>query len=314
MAFINISFFKTYKVHIASISIALLIWVLVVSDNMYDYTVSVPIRTASGPSQLVVVPSLPASARIRVRGQGFALMAFLLFRDAQLEPKIEWIAGPQTIRFNKEDVMLSGNFREITVVHLLEPLEFSTSVEKLARKQVWVKSHVELKPLPGYTVVGDVVVEPATAALIGPGSYINKVDTVYTESKKLDKVKRPLQNQVAIHLDAVEYMTVNPDRVLISADIQKLMEKRINGVPLHVINTPPGYTAIVIPPTLSLTAEGGVGVVANISANQINAYIDYSRDQNQSGLDYPAYVDPVASIRFRAIEPKRFKVILERGK
>jgi hypothetical protein len=314
MAFINFSFLKTYKVHIASISFALLIWVLVVSDNTFDYTVSIPIRTSSGPSQLVVVPSLPATAKVRIRGQGYALLAFSLFREAQLEPKIEWTVGPQTIRFNKEDVMFSGSAREISVLHLLEPLEFSTAIERLAKKEVWIKNRTQLKPMAGYTVVGDVVVEPARASLIGPGSYIHKVDTVYTEEKKLEKLKRPLQSQVAIQIGPAEYVTVNPDRVLISAEIQKLMEKRITGVPLHVINTPPGYTAIVIPPTLSLMAEGGVGVVANVTANHIKAYIDYTRDQNQTGLDYPAYVDPIASIRFRAIEPKRFKVILERGK
>ena len=58
----------------------------------------------------------------------------------------------------------------------------------------------------------------------------------------------------------------------------------------------------------------GVGVVANLTEKQINAYIDFPRALDRNGSDYLAYVDPLPGVRYRAIEPKRFKVILERKK
>ncbi|HPI73778.1 MAG TPA: hypothetical protein PLZ01_10235, partial [bacterium] len=115
-------------------------------------------------------------------------------------------------------------------------------------------------------------------------------------------------------------LTVSPDQRIelspavtkFSQDVQKLMEKRISRIPIRVINAPEGVSAFAIPATLSLIAEGGVQRIATLTEKEINAYIDFPRAAEHGGSDYLAYVDPLPGVRFRSIEPKRFKVILER--
>ncbi len=115
-------------------------------------------------------------------------------------------------------------------------------------------------------------------------------------------------------------MTVSPEQRIelsrtataFSQDVQKLMEKRISRIPIRVINAPEEVSAFAIPATLSLIAEGGVHRIAALTEKEINAYIDFPRAADRGGADYLAYVDPLPGVRFRSIEPKRFKVILER--
>jgi hypothetical protein len=67
-----------------------------------------------------------------------------------------------------------------------------------------------------------------------------------------------------------------------------------------------------MPATLSLVAEGGVNVISILSEKDITAYIDYSRHQESADASFPAYLEPVAGVRYRDVIPKRFKVILEK--
>ena len=90
------------------------------------------------------------------------------------------------------------------------------------------------------------------------------------------------------------------------------MEKRISRVPVSIINLPPGMRAIVIPSHLSLTVDGGVNRVGPLSDKDITAFIDYAKHQHSKEQDFPAYIKPIPDIRFRDVEPQRFKIVLER--
>jgi len=305
---------KKYKIHIASIGFAILVWFLVVTEGTYDYTVHIPIRKLQNPSHLVLSQPFPEFATIRIRGQGSALLAFLLFREAQLEPKFEWKPGAQMVPISKEDIILNGSAKSISVLQLIDPLEQSIVIEKLEQKKVPAGNRIVLQTLPGYTVVGEISIKPESLLIRGPVSTLHKVDTIYTAAAVMEKLKRPVHGELDIDVGSFDDLVVSPSRITFSADVQKLMEKRISQIPVHVINTPAEFSAFAIPASLSLVAEGGVQSVANLTEKQINAYIDFPRSLDRLSADFPAFIDPLPGIRFRAIEPKRFKVILERKK
>ncbi len=303
---------KKYKIHIASVCLAIVIWLLVVSNGTYDYKATIPIRSPANPTHLILAKPLAESATVHVRGQGMALLAFLLFRETQLEPKIEWIAGAQTVRFSKEDIVITGSARSITVLQLIDPLEQTIVVEKLEKKRVRIGGRITVKPQAGYTGVGEMVFSPDSIDVEGPLTSVRALETVATKELLLEGVKRPVHGEIDLAQYPENKISLSPRRVTYDQDVQKLMEKRINNITVHVINTPPGMTAFAIPSVLSLLAEGGVQVLATLNEKQINAYIDLSRPTESNTGDYPAYVAPLPAIRFRAIEPKRFKVIMER--
>jgi hypothetical protein len=311
-AAVHHSTIQKYKIHIASVCLAIVIWLLVISNGTFDYVVTVPIRPPANPTHLILAQSLPESATVRVRGQGVALLAFLLFRETQLEPKIEWVAGPQTIRFSKEDIVLSGSARTITVLQLIDPLEQTVLIEKIEKKRVAIIPRITVKPIAGYTAVGEITLTPDSVNVEGPLSFVHPLRAVATRELLLEAVKRPIRGEIDLALLPETKISLAPRRISYRQDVQKLMEKRINNIPIQVVNTPPEMSAFAIPASLSLIAEGGVQTLAGLNEKQIKAYIDFPRRTEDASGDYPAYVEPLPGIRYRAIEPKRFKVIMER--
>lgn len=301
-----------YKIHIASFLFAVVVWFLVVTDGTFDHIVSVPIRMPDSPPNMILAKSFPQQAKMRVRGQGMTLLAYLLFREAQLEPKVEWKIGPQTVHMTKEDVVLSGAAKSISVLQLIDPLERTIVIEKRMEKTVVIKTQITVKPMPGYTVVDELVFNPDSVTVAGPASVIRAIDAVYTKEKVLEKVKRPVAGEVELIVPPDQRIELSPAVTAFRQDVQKLMEKRISRIPIRVINVPEGVSAFAIPASLSLIAEGGVQRISTLTEKEINAYIDFPRAAERGGADYPAYVDPLPGVRFRSIEPKRFKVILER--
>jgi hypothetical protein len=304
-------FFQRYKIHIAATGFAVLIWLLVVSNNIYDYEIQIPIDIPAVQSHYLITSELPSQARIKVRGQGMALFAFILFREGRLELNLEWGPGEKVLYPRTQDVVLSGGAHSISVLQLIEPLEIPVVIEEMSVRTLPITSRIEIQPLAGYTLVGDVKLEPAEVVVRAPSSVMQKIGAVATVARTFEKIKTGISGEILLDSPDPRKAILQPARVAFKADIQKLMEKRIEHIPVSVRNLPEGYRAIVLPATLSLTAEGGVSLIAPLTEKEVIAYVDYARQPETNGQSTPAYIVPVHGVRYRDIEPKRFKVILE---
>jgi len=305
-------FWQRYKIHFAATLFAIIIWFLVVSDGTFDYDVAIPIDRPASPQHLTISGDLPTQARIKVRGQGLALLSLILFRDGQLEIRPDWEQGIKTIYPSPEDVRLFGSAKNLTVLQIIEPAEINLHIEPSLHRMVPVRRLVQIRPLAGYTVVGEPMLKPDRVEIRGAESLLAEIDSVDTEPAVFEKRKASFTAHLMVLLPPESRILVEPNRVQLDVNIQKLMEKKIINIPVAVINLPPGMRALVMPAKLSLIAEGGVQVVAELSEKDFQAYIDYSRNPQQLTGDFPAYIRPVPWVRFRDIEPKRFKVVLEK--
>ncbi len=305
-------FFQRYKIHIAATGFAVLIWFLVVSNDIYDHEIRVPIDIPAVQSHYIITSELPTEARLRVRGQGMALLALRLFREGRLELNMEWGPGERVLHPRAQDVILSGGAHAISVLQLLEPQEIPVVIEELASRILPIGNRMIVKPMAGYAVVGDIAIDPSEVVARGPNSLIKKLTAIPTVERTFDKVKSPFTGEILLSSPDPRRIMLQPGRATFRVDIQKLMEKRIERIPVSVRNLPPGFCAMVLPATLSLVAEGGVSLIAPLTEKEISAYIDYARQPETEGQNAPAYIVPLPGVRYRDISPKRFKVILER--
>lgn len=240
------------------------------------------------------------------------ILAFLLFREGRLQLSVNWEEGEKTIRPSEKDIILTGNAKKLTIRNIVEPDTITLNIEKLLIRDVPVKRLMELKPFPGYTIVGGIHLKPERVKIKGARSIINRLDSVATQKGTINKLKHPVNEQVTLQQPADRRIMLLEDRVRIIADVQKLMEKEIKEVPVTVRNLPPHVKALVLPSHFTLIVQGGVSVVSSITAKDIIAYIDYRKNEDKNQHSFPAYIEPIPEIRFRNVEPKRFKVVLER--
>ena len=220
--------------------------------------------------------------------------------------------GLQTIYPTVENISLAGNSKKIQVLRLLGPDSINLNIEKLETKSVKIEPSINLKPQNGYTIVGEIKIEPEEALIRAPQSIVDSVQVLNTEVLELENIKYPVKRQISLNDPLIEHLDLLTTKVSVTADIQKLMEKKISNIPVNVINLPRDVTALVIPSNLSLIVQGGVNVVFPLNETDIDVYIDYKRHRSNQKQDFPAYIRPIPGIRFTNVEPQRFKIILKR--
>jgi len=288
------------------------IWFLIVSGGTFDYNVSIPISCPNNEQNFILINKLPKKGEVLLRGHGIHLLTFLLFNEGRIILEPEWETGRKLEYPTEKNIVLTGNAKKLQVLKLIEPDSIELQIEKLVVKEVPILNQTKVTPRAGYTLVGDIEIEPNLALIKGPKSVVDTFKTIYTDNLALENLKYPVRKQINLIPPAIKNLSLLNQKVTVSADIQKLMEKKITNVPVSVINLPPNVSALVIPSHFSLFIQGGVNVVFPINEKDIEAYIDYKKHRNPNRQDYPAYIKPIPGIRFRDIEPKRFKVILER--
>ncbi|MBN1541065.1 hypothetical protein JW992_02895 [candidate division KSB1 bacterium] len=303
---------ERYKLKIASTLFAVFIWFLVVTGGTFEYVTTIPISAADHNDRYIVTSEIPKDAQIRLRGQGKFLLAYRLFREGKLFVDFNWESGQNTVRLSKENVLLTGNAKNLTVLELIHPKSFTLFVEERVSKKVRIKPGFTIKTLPGYTLVGDIVLDPPEVKVTGPQSMVDSLAFIKTKTVEWDKQKYPLRRRIALMPPPSHKLSLESEKVAVFADIQKLMEKKIDRVPVQVVNLPPRTSALVIPSTLSLVIEGGVQVIATLDEGDIRATIDYRHQNEEGNKDFPVKLAPIPQVRFRDIRPERFKIVLER--
>ena len=304
------NFWDQHKIKIASTLVAMLVWFLVVTGDEYEYRTTIPIQISPTNTDYILTSPMPERATIIVYGSGKLLFSFMLFREGRMRLNIDWEPGTQILLPSEQDIFLSGNAADLSLRRLISPDTIELVIEKKITRHVPVLNNIQLKPAPGYTIVGDVVIEPIAVDVRGPQSAVEAIDSVYTQSIVVEDLKFPFRKIFPLIKPANEQIELLTEEVTIAADIQKLMEKTIQDVPVTVRYLPQNFDAIVIPSQISVTVQGGAEIVPKIQKNDIDAYIEYYAELDSVGREFSVNIDPIEGIEFRNIEPDRIKVSL----
>jgi YbbR domain-containing protein len=306
----NKSFWDLNKLKIVSTLVAILIWFLIVAGETYDYVTEVPIEIIPVEKDCIITSRPPSRAKISLRGPGRLLFSFMLFREGSLRLNISPEIGTQTIRPSDDDILLAGSAKNLTY-RLIWPDTISVQVEKLVTRDVPIYSHIILKPMAGYTIVGKPTLTPNVVKVRGPQSVVSTMDSAHTQTALFDELRFPFEKKISLSPPVAQNVVWLTTEITVNADVQKLMEKTISDIPVTVRNLPQSVDAFVIPSELSLVVEGGVNVIYSLSLKSIHAYIEYDKRLDGLTEECPVIIEPLPGVRFRDIKPDRFKVVLQ---
>ncbi|MCI0512265.1 hypothetical protein L0128_03540 [candidate division KSB1 bacterium] len=290
---------------------AALIWFFVITEDQYSYELTVPIRIINLKSGKIIKNDYPKSARIVVLAPGKHLLRLILENDIEILLNLKNINTCYRTKLRKDQISIPRKNFPIEPIRVVAPDSIEIHLENIVRKRVTVLPKVEVVPIAGYTLVGEVTVTPESVWVTGPESGLKSLPALATQKLNLKNLKTSYSREIALDLQGLDPIVVERRTVLLSLDIQKLMEKTIFQIPLTVQNLPPGTRAMVIPPTLTLTLEGGVKLLTRLSEQEIHAYIDYARPMRSYEMGHPAIILTPPGVIYRDVKPQTFKLVLE---
>ncbi len=166
-----------------ALAIAILVWFVFSAqqrERISERTYRIPLSVANVPANALIASPLPPTVEVRLRGPFTAIR--------QLEPgKVEVVIdltgarlGERIYRLDPEDVNVPQQVEVIAIA----PPEIRVALDATAEKTLPIVARLTGSPAGGYEV-GQVVVDPPVARLLGPASTLSRMTSVETDPVSL---------------------------------------------------------------------------------------------------------------------------------
>ena len=302
---------NNYKVKIFSLLSALFLWFYVVTDNRFNHTIQVPLHLTNRPQGWILQEPIPSRIKVQFRGSGKDLLNFL-YRDKRIELDLRQMRREKIFVITTDMIRGIPLGMAVTPQRIVGPDSVMVRLDRLAEKNVVIRSRIAIVPADGYIQVGNVSFEPDSILVSGPESYVNQITEAVTDSQEFRSVIKRIEDKIPLAHPAWETVTYGLSRVRFKADIQRIGERTITEIPVTVTSVPRGIRVIVVPSTLSLRVQGGVNILSELERDDIVATIDYRRRYQYTGKRIPAKIDVPEGITFSDVRPEYFELIVER--
>jgi hypothetical protein len=302
---------KNFKSIILAVLLACFLWLLVITEKRYRYTLTVPIRVTRLPEGKTVANRIPASASIDVEGKGRSLIALSFYdigfnlevtdfkaeRRIQLDQYLNYLDIPETF--------------QIEVKEILEPTSFDLKIDDLVRTTMKIQFTGSITPADGYVLIAHHF-DQDSVSLSGPRSLIRTLHYVQTETLNISGPKGDFQQVLRLKEPAAGLIVMEPRQVEAQFDIQRLVERIIYDIPVKVIDSPAHLNVEAVPPFLALRIKGGEKIVTALNAEDIGVEINFNRSYHPDKDEYSALITTPAAVSWIESIPKTFKLKIKR--
>ncbi|NQT23738.1 YbbR-like domain-containing protein [candidate division KSB1 bacterium] len=308
---IPVHWLNYHKVKLLSLCSALFLWFYVVTDNIYEYPIQVPIQASIFPEDKVLLKPLPDEAKVLFSGTGKSFLS-QSFRVKRLDLDLSDAEDVSTIQLEAD--MIRGiprgdSFRPIRV---LKPDSIMIYLDTRKTKRIPVEPQFSIDLTDGYTQVGGIMLEPDSITLSGPAQIVDQIEIIKTSEKQFISRSKPVRGKVKLIPPESDMVQVSELTSEYTIDVQRIHEITIDMIPIQVINAPSSVKITVVPSTLSLKLRGGVDLLMQISSDDIQATIDYRTRNRYRPRRIPASIEVPPGISFSNAKPEDFELIIER--
>lgn len=309
------------SIKISSLVIALTLWIFVVTGSEYVHVIEVPIKLRNLQPDRVLAQQIPEFAEVKMRGTGrqflnnmlratFADVGIMLemstirsFWDFELEPYL---------KRHPDRLSVPRDFG-LELVEIVSPDTIRVRLDSFMEKEVAVKPRVNVSMDPGYIQVGDFNIEPSVVKISGPASLLNNINQVSTEERSFEARKNSVNETIDLDVENPNLIQLDPSSVQLTASIQSIGVRTVEGIEVKVRNVPENLKAIVNPAKVSVELQGGITFLTNLKGDDIYASIDYARDWKENQRLYELNVEvPKDVIKWNNLNPSTVEVIVIR--
>ena len=310
---------KKLSFSFGAFSLAILLWIFVVSENEYTMLLDFPIEARNLNVQKAHKEEVPSFATVLIRGTGRDLLkSFLLKKIAgfKLVLDLEGISQEYEFVLNEyfekypQKVVLPLNYN-VSFVEVIYPNRIKISLDEYILKKVPVISNLHINPAPGYIQIGQTYILPNEIEIAGPEKELALINHVETIIDTINGLTALYENKIKINSFGrlIEY---SPNHVEIKIDIQSISERIIADIPVKVINIPEKIRVFPSPQTISLTVIGGLKRIASLNPEEINIIINFNNWNPQKQFYEPNVILPRDILDWKDLSPKNLEIAVAR--
>jgi hypothetical protein len=295
-------------IKIGALLIALFLWFHAVTEKEYEMRQVVPIEIAAVPEELVLAKPIPSDAVIRIRGKGKQLIV-PYFSYTRLLIEATWAKkGAIQITLSPEHVDVAFG-RGTLQVEIVSPQNLDLEFDDLLSKKVPVRSRITVEPSEGFIQVGPTGFKPDSILVSGPAQYVKSIDFVTTDSANYSGAKKAIADVVNLVNPEGFNITYVPQQIDAAIEIQRLIQRTIDQIPVTLTHIPEGTTAYLEPSVISITVSGGESYLSSLTGESFSVSADYRRAHRRTDNLINARINLPPEVELTGAAPQMFKVV-----
>ncbi len=286
-----------------------LLWVYVSFSGDYTINLRLPIEFKNIPEGYALSSYSATTVSLGIKGQGWQLAQHTVGRNPKFYIYCKGKRKHQTVSIRNE---LENNPWISSTLQIVEtsPQTVSFTIEQVRSKKVEVIPIVTFNFKPGYGLVSNIKVEPDSIVVIGPKSKVKNISLVKTELRVFEGLDDSVSE--VINLEKIPFINYNVDKCKITLDVQKIVDKTLENVPVQTVGVPANEQLVLTPNKIRVVLRGGIKILSKLNENDIKAYVNFV----QALRDTVGAIEPKVKIppktKLVDIKPKRLDYIIKR--
>jgi YbbR domain-containing protein len=281
-----------------AIALAILLWLTVAGEHVVERSLRVPLEFRNIPQALEIVGDTPDNVEVRVRGSSAVLSRLQPGEIVAVLDLAAARAGSRLFHIRTDEVHAPFGVEIAQVV----PATISIELEKSAQRVVPIIPALEGQPAAGF-VVGKMISEPATVAIVGPDTRVRQVAEATTEPISVAGARSRVRDVVTVGIADASVRLAQPVSATVVVEITPApVERAEAGVPVRSRNLGADLHAQVTPPVVRVTVRGSREALNSLKGDAIQAFVDLA-GLGPGRYNLRVQVDPAESYAVTGIEP-----------
>lgn len=279
--------------------LALGLWFLVNMSRNYSLDIQMPIELGNIPEERALATDLPGAVTVSLQGEGWKLVS--LYNNP---PRI-------FLNVTRDQVNLYEQVRDqlnalpsLTVLKV-SPVNVEVELEDRVRKKVPVMSKVNVEFKEQFDFMNPPALLPDSVVISGAASQLKKLDTVSTETIRLNGISNDIDRIVALQRPH-PLVELSRYKVRYQAAVAEFTEGE-TSVYVEANNVPADKNVTFSPPTVTIRYNVPIEQYKQTSEQKpFKAYVNYQ----QIRMDSTGYVRPNVnvtnsdlSVKIRSFQP-----------
>ncbi|MDI6807708.1 MAG: YbbR-like domain-containing protein [Candidatus Eisenbacteria bacterium] len=210
---------ENLSIKIASILIALLVYLHVYGEAEHEYELGVPVRIEQLPQWLSYSGYVPENVRVKVRSSGKQLLRLKIKRALILLDLSQARKGAFQRTLATDDVLLPSGSRAV-VTEIVSPKTIALDLDVRVERRIVVEPVITGEAAGGFWVSRKPDVQPDTVTVAGPAEVVRRIVSVMTEPVDISGRDEAVSKEIAINLEG-RHILCTPDRVKVRVPIEK---------------------------------------------------------------------------------------------
>jgi len=298
---------KKLNIFIASVVFSVILWGSISLSDTYFTNINVKLALSNFPNGYSTGTKIPEELRLRVKGEGWRLVSLNVGPETEFKVSVGGDSGWYHINlFNylqNNRWLLSG----VDIINLY-PDSLNFYVEKIISKKLPIVSAFNLSFKPGYDLASDIILQPDSVVVKGPGSYLKARKEIMTDNKKLMALDSRTSIETELEkVSGFEYSTNLIEAVL---DVQRIVDKQFDDIQVDVMDIPSGREVVLLPNKITINVRGGIEILGKLKPELFHAYVHYlNLVKDTTGSVVPEILLP-RNVTLQYSKPDRLRYVI----